>query len=145
MSNITHGLVAGFVATVVLTVMLVAKSMMGLMPALDPIMMLAAMMGMPIVVGWLGHFMIGTVAWGGLFAILGDRIPGDSNIARGATLGVAAWLAMMIVIMPMAGAGAFGMAMGIMAPMMTLLMHVVFGVVLGWVYGRLNNTQGVAA
>ena len=43
---------------------------------------------------------------------------------------------MMIVIMPMAGAGLFGMNMGVMAPVMTLMLHVIFGAVLGLVYGR---------
>jgi hypothetical protein len=38
--------------------------------------------------------------------------------------------------MPMAGAGLFGMNMGVMAPMMTLVLHLIFGAVLGWVYGR---------
>jgi hypothetical protein len=47
---------------------------------------------------------------------------------------VAAWLGMMIIVMPMAGAGLFGMNLGIMAPVMTLVLHVVFGAVLGAVY-----------
>jgi len=38
------------------------------------------------------------------------------------------------MVMPMAGAGLFGMAMGIMAPMMTLVLHVIFGAVLGAVF-----------
>ena len=28
------------------------------------------------------------------------------------------------------------MNMGVMAPMMTLVLHLIFGAVLGWVYGR---------
>ena len=41
---------------------------------------------------------------------------------------------MMVMVMPMAGAGLFGMAFGVMAPMMTLVLHIVFGAVLGAVY-----------
>ena len=44
---------------------------------------------------------------------------------------------MMVMVMPMAGAGLFGMKMGLMAPMMTLVLHLVFGAVLGWIYGKL--------
>jgi hypothetical protein len=37
-------------------------------------------------------------------------------------------------VMPMVGAGLFGMNLGIMAPMMTLILHIVFGAVLGTDY-----------
>ena len=37
-------------------------------------------------------------------------------------------------MMPMAGVGFFGSHLGIMAPVMTLMLHIVFGFVLGTVY-----------
>lgn len=134
MSNIKAGLVAGFSATVVLSAMMVGKSMMGVMPELDVIHMLGAMMGVSALFGWIVHFMIGTLAWGGGFAVLYGAIPGSGAVQKGILFGVAAWLGMMVMVMPMAGAGFFGMAMGIMAPMMTLVLHIVFGAVLGAVY-----------
>lgn len=39
------------------------------------------------------------------------------------------------MVMPMTGAGIFGMNSGIMAPMMTFVLHIAFGAVLGGVYG----------
>ncbi|MEO8599694.1 MAG: DUF6789 family protein [bacterium] len=45
-------------------------------------------------------------------------------------------LIMIVILMPMAGAGLFWMKMGIMAAAMTLVLHLIFGAVLGWVYGR---------
>lgn len=134
MSNIKAGLVAGFSATAVLSAMMVGKSMMGVMPELDVIHMLSGMMGVSPILGWLLHFMIGTVAWGVGFAILYSVIPGSGAVKKGILFGIAAWAGMMILVMPMAGAGLFGMAMGIMAPMMTLALHIVFGAVLGAVY-----------
>ena len=134
MTNLKNGFLAGFIATAVLSVMMVAKGMMDVMPALDVAAMIAMMMGAPIIVGWLAHFMIGTVAWGGGFAILYDAIPGGSAVLKGVVFGVAAWLGMMIVVMPMAGAGFFGMNFGMMAPVMTLVLHIIFGAVLGGVY-----------
>lgn len=134
MTNIKAGLVAGFSATVVLSAMMMAKSMMGLMPELDVIHMLSGMMGAPPLVGWLAHFMIGTLAWGGGFAVLYGLIPGSGAVMKGILFGIAAWLGMMVMVMPMAGAGLFGMAFGVMAPMMTLVLHIVFGAVLGAVY-----------
>ncbi len=134
MQNISAGLVAGFVATLVLSAMMIAKGMMGVMPELDVAAMIGMMMGASVAVGWIIHFMIGTIAWGGGFALLYDKIPGSNAVIKGIIFGVAAWLGMMIVIMPMAGAGLFGMNLGIMAPVMTLVLHIVFGAVLGAVY-----------
>jgi len=134
MQNIKAGLVAGFVATVVLSAMMGTKTMMGIMPELDVIAMLSAMMSAPAIMGWIGHFMIGTIAWGGGFALLYGVIPGAGAVMKGIAFGIAAWLGMMVVVMPMAGAGLFGMAFGIMAPMMTLVLHIIFGAVLGVVY-----------
>ncbi len=51
----------------------------------------------------------------------------------------------MILPMPMAGAGFFGLKMGLMAPVMTLLLHLIYGVVLGYVYGLLNKSPTSAA
>ena len=134
MKNLTAGFIAGCLATIVLSVLMIAKNMMGVMPALDVIHMLAGMMGMPTAAGWIGHFAIGTIAWGGGFAILYNHIPGESALVKGIVFGIGAWLAMMIVVMPMAGAGFFGMNLGIMASMMTLVLHVIFGAVLGLAY-----------
>jgi len=143
MTNLKNGFLAGFIATVVLSVLMVAKGMMGLMPALDVVAMLSMMMGTPVIMGWLAHFMIGTLAWGGGFAVLYDAIPGGSALVKGVAFGIAAWLAMMIMVMPMAGAGFFGMSFGMMAPIMTLMLHIIFGAVLGGVYG--SRVPAVAA
>ncbi|MDP4034078.1 MAG: hypothetical protein Q8P60_14725 [Pseudorhodobacter sp.] len=137
MNNIVAGLVAGFVATVILSAMMVAKGMMGIMSELDVIAMLGAMMGASAMMGWLGHFMIGTLVWGGGFAVLYALIPGNTALYKGILFGVAAWLGMMVMIMPLSGAGFFGMALGLMAPMMTLVLHIVFGAVLGTVFHML--------
>ncbi len=145
MNKLIPGFVAGFAATVVLSVLMVAKGMMGVMPQLDVIAMLSAMMGMSAIMAWLGHFMIGTVAWGGGFATLHGVIPGGSTLMKGVVFGIGAWLLMMIMVMPMAGAGLFGMALGIMAPMMTLVLHIIFGAVLGKVYESLSQDSLAAA
>lgn len=145
MKHIFSGFAAGLVATVVLSMMLIAKSMMGVMPSLDVIVMLSTMMGATALVGWLAHFMIGTLAWGGGFALLYDAIPGTGATAKGVAFGIAAWAAMMIMVMPMAGAGLFGMAFGIMAPMMTLVMHIIFGWVLGATFQALASGRHALA
>lgn len=145
MSTIVKGLVAGFVATLVLSVLMLVKSRMGVMPELDPVAMMTEMAraSTPLV-GWAMHVMIGTVVWGILFALVHERLPGGL-VGSGILLGIGAWVVMMVAVMPMAGAGLFGMSMGMMAPAMTLLLHIVFGAVLGFTYGRLGKAGGDAA
>lgn len=43
--------------------------------------------------------------------------------------------------MPMAGAGIFGLNLGMMAPVMTLVLHLIYGAVLGAVYAALLNSN----
>lgn len=135
MGNIGKGILGGIVATVVLSVLMMVKGAMGVMPQLDIIHMLAMMMGVSTAIGWLVHFMIGAI-WGLLFALGYRIIPGGNNVLKGIVFGIGVWVLMMVMVMPMAGAGLFGMNMGIMAPMMTLVLHIIFGAVLGLVHGK---------
>lgn len=146
-TRIGKGIFAGFIATIALSALMIIKTMMGMMPHLNAIKMLGMMahgfIGTPAVplVGWLLHFMIGSLAWGILFALLFDRIPLGSPIGKGLAFATAAWLLMMIVVMPMAGAGVFGLHLGLGAPVATLVLHWVFGAVLGATYGKLAAPQ----
>jgi hypothetical protein len=145
-SNITKGVIAGFIATLVLTALMMMKKMMGVMPELDPVHMMSVMaaqkMGMEtnMMVGWVMHFMIGAVAWGGAFAVLNNILPTQNQMIKGIILGIGAWLIMMVGPMVMAGNGLFGLALGPMAPVMTFMLHIVFGVVLGLAYQKLTHS-----
>lgn len=145
LSAIIKGIIAGFIGTMVLTGLMILKKNMGIMPALDPVHMMSTMaaekMGTEVnlMIGWIMHFFIGSVAWGGAFAILNGVLPGRSQVMKGITLGVGAWFLMMIGPMPMSGAGLFGLSMGIMAPVMTLMLHIIFGAVMGLVFSKLGG------
>jgi len=145
--KISKGIMAGFAATLVLTVFMLLKNMMGIMPELDPVHMMADMaaqkLGMEpnLVVGWIMHFMIGSVAWGGAFAVFNDIIPVKTQRKKGILLGITAWFMMMIGPMPMGGEGLFGLNIGPMAPVMTFMLHIVYGIVLGTVYTKLNKNK----
>jgi len=147
--DIGKSMIAGFVATVVLSALMIMKMMMGLMPDLNAIKMMTVMAhnmaGTPAVpaVGWIMHFMIGTVLWGVLFALIGKSLPGG-YVTKGLFFGVLAWILMMVMVMPMAGAGFFGLKLGMMAPVMTLMLHLVYGAILGGMYSRLDG-PGAAA
>ena len=142
-SRIFPGIISGLIATVVISAIMVMKQAMGIMPGLDPVGMLSdaasQMLGIPHspVVGWMMHFAIGALAWGLAFALIQDRLPFSGLGIRGIVFGIAAWLGMMLVVMPMMGAGFFGLAIGIGAPLMTLMIHIVYGLALALAYRRL--------
>jgi proteasome assembly chaperone (PAC2) family protein len=119
MGRIAKGLAAGAVATAVLSMLMAMKTAI--------------------------HVMIGVVGYGLFIALLDTRLPGRSATLHGVLIGFAGWLLMMTMLMPMAGAGLFGMALGMMAPMMTLVLHLIFGAALGWMFGRLNRSSVVQA
>lgn len=150
MNTYVRAMIASFVATVVLSILMLVKSMMGVMPQLDLVHMLSDMAHAYLGIeaglwfGWIMHFMIGTVLWGLLYALLHRHLPGTSALAKGVTFGALAWLLMMLVPMPMAGAGLFGMKLGLMAPMMTLVLHLIWGAVLGATYAGLGRSVASA-
>jgi len=134
--NWLKGMVAGFAATIVLSALMLMKQQMGLMPQLNPIEMLTNMAGASTpFVGWVIHFLIGTVLWGTLFAWLDPNLPGGSHWLKGVVFSIGAWVLMMILPFPMSGAGFFGAQLGMMAPVMTLVLHLIYGAVMGGVYG----------
>ena len=142
-SIIIKGLLAGLVATLALTFFMMMKKIMGVMPELDPVHMMSEMIAQKMgtapstMIGWVMHFFIGSVVWGGAFAVLNNRLPGKNQISKGINLGIGAWLVMMIGPMPLSGAGLFGLQLGFMAPAMTLVLHIIFGFFLGIVFKKL--------
>jgi hypothetical protein len=147
MNKLINGMLAGLAATVLLSMLMVMKAKMGLMPDVNVIAMLAARMGGNIMLGWAAHVMIGVIGYGLAYALAFSGLPFGNHAVRGIALGMAGWLVMMVAVMPMMGAGLFGLAMpsGIMVPVATLMLHAVFGAVLGYVYGITQRSGGQVA
>ncbi|MDT8406373.1 MAG: DUF2938 family protein [Methylococcales bacterium] len=129
---IVRGIIAGLVATVVLSIMMVVKGAMGVMPELNVIAMLASKMGGIVALGWAAHFMFGVI-YGVVFGLIQGKLPGPL-VVRGIVLGIIGWLIMMVMVMPMMGQGLFAANMGMMAAVATFMLHVIFGAVLGLTY-----------
>lgn len=72
------GDIAGFAATTALTILFYAQHAMGYWPQVSFISMLMAADGTPDspAMAWVLHYAIGTVAWGGLFAVFSPHLPG---------------------------------------------------------------------
>jgi len=145
MGSYSKAIGAGFIATVILSIIMVLKTVMGVMPQMNAIAMLTqmahGMAGMPAspVVGWVLHFVIGSILWGVLYALLYAKLPGASALPKALGFSVLAWLLMMVVVMPMAGQGIFGLAIGPMASVATLMLHLIWGVALGMTYRVLTR------
>ena len=129
--NWTRGIVGGLAGTAVMTALMRMAPAMGL-PPMNIGAMLGSVMGGSLVVGWMAHFVIGTVLAMVYAALFATRLPGPGFL-RGALYGFAPWLVAQLVVMPMMGAGAFGGSFG--AAFGSLMGHLVYGAVLGSIYG----------
>ena len=138
--NPARVIAAGLIGTAAMTVIgLYGAPMMGI-PAMNPAVMLAGAMGGNLALGWAGHLMIGVALAAG-YAVVGTQIPGPV-VFRGALYAIAPFLLAQLVVMPMMGmplfSGSLPMAMG------SLIGHLVYGAVVGAVYGT-PGTHRVAA
>lgn len=142
--DVQSGLIAGFMATIVLSILMLAKSSLGLMPQLNPVEDIVHVadqptgMIFPLPLGWIGHFLLGTVVWGIVYAALQASLPG-APVVKGVIFGALAWLAMMIIFMPLAGHGLFALSLGPQATVATLVLHLIYGAVLGGVYAKVAH------
>jgi hypothetical protein len=131
-------MIAGFVATLALGALLLLKGSLDLWPQLNIIRLLSSLGSISTAAAWMDHFIVGTVVWGLLFSIfdgVGSKLP---QWLRGVIFGIFAWFLMMVLFMPAAGAGLFGTKIGIVAPVVMLGMHLIYGAVLGTAYGLLT-------
>lgn len=130
--SVIKGAIAGFVATAVVSGLIVAKELAGWWPQLDFVRLLSG--GGEDALGWAIHFAVGTLLLGPLFAVLAPRLPGTSCIAKSIVFVCGAWLIMQLAVLPLLGLGAFGARYGFVVPALTFVMNVVFGVILGLVF-----------
>jgi hypothetical protein len=95
----------------------------------------------PPMAGWLWHLLIGTLGWGVLFGVMVPVLPGRSPWRKGIAFGVIAGALVMLLVMPLAGAGYFGMELTVWDPVVSVIFHIIYGVTLGGVYGLLAGRR----
>lgn len=130
-TRIKKTLIGGITATTAMTLLMMAGPMMG-MPKMPIGDMLAGFIGIHVALGWVLHFMIGTVLAAGYIFVWKER--GSSNpVVRGLLFSLLPFFMAQLIVMPMMGAGLFSsntpaplvMVMG------SLMGHFVYGAVLG--------------
>ena len=129
-NKITKSITAGIIGTAVMTLFMMIAPMMG-MPKMSAPHMLSGMLGVPIAVGWIMHFMIGTIfAFAYAFFFINVLKKVSSNILKGAIFGFAVFIfaqimmaimGMMMPMPPMEGSMMLMMIGSIMG-------HIVFGI-----------------
>ncbi|MBK8501530.1 MAG: hypothetical protein IPL46_04590 [Saprospiraceae bacterium] len=129
--KIKQALIGGIVATVIMTLFTMMAPMMG-MPKMNIPQMLSMMMGFPIAVGWIMHFMIGIIfAMSYAFFFINVVKGISSNVLKGAIFGMAAFVfaQIMMVIMGAMMGGAPPMEGSMVLTMFGSIMgHVIFGI-----------------
>ena len=129
--NVGKAVLAGLAGTAVMTMLMLLAPKMG-MPPMNIGAMLGSVMGGYVALGWVGHFMIGTVLALGYALVFAARIPGAPAV-RGAIFSLLPWLMAQLVVMPVLGMGPFSGSMLVAGG--SLMGHLVYGVVTGLVYG----------
>ncbi len=146
MSRVKKGMIAGLIATIAVSILEAVNVIAG--PWVEPFpLFIASLLGMPgnLAVGWIAHFVAGTVILGSLFGILCPRMPGQTPETKGIIFAVGAWAVLMVMVFLVGdarifqGSGGFGMVAWM------LVSHMVFGIVLGNVYTRLVQREKRAA
>lgn len=148
MSRFVAGLLAGTIATAVVSILMVLELTLGPGVQLSFIEALAEAFARQfdtsrnLALGWLAHLVIGTLGWGSLYALINPGSTGAS-LSRGVQFGLIIWLLMMVVLMPLAGKGLFGLENGGLFMLVALVQHLIYGIVLAHYYGHMLEPVGV--
>jgi hypothetical protein len=125
----------GVLATLAMSVPMLVGSASGISPMPKPIppAIAAHVFGeatpRPLLIGLaFGSHLLYGGAWAALLGILGSRATVWHALALGALL----WVVMGLVVLPWLGWGLFGLGLRSQIALATLLLHVVYGVTLGW-------------
>lgn len=138
--NTTKVITAGIAATAVMSIVTVMVAPMMGMPKMDFGTMLGTnnpMMAMPYMAGWIIHFVVGIVLTVIYASIFLNKLSGSYTV-RGIIFAMIPFIIAQSMMMPMMGNGFWSSASEVqmMAIMGSLIGHIVFGAVLGTVYGK---------
>jgi hypothetical protein len=141
--NVERAILGGFVGTVAMTLMMYFVSpMMGV--KMDIAGSLGKMLGGSWALGMTMHFINGTIIFPLIYAFLLYRILPGQAWAKGVYWGLVLWYLAQAAVMPMMGGGLFSANMGgIKAVMGSLLGHIVYGGLLGWIGGSAKGKSAI--
>lgn len=131
-NKIQKSILGGIVGTGVMSLIMFIAPLMG-MPKMSPPEMLSNMLGLPFILGWIMHFMIGiTFALSYVFIISGYLKKISSKMVNGALFGLIIFLFAQVMMLLMNGImGGMASPEGSMVLMMigSIMGHIVYGIV----------------
>src|SRR5581483_7510217 len=99
MAYSTKGLIAGFIATSILSAVMLLLTALGQEDA-DIVTLIDRFGSIRRLGAWADHFLVGAVLWGAIFPRFEAGTPRAPIWLKGIGFGVLAWLAMMVLFMP---------------------------------------------
>lgn len=136
-TKIQKTILAGIIGTAVMTLIMMIAPMMG-MPKMSPPAMLSGMLGVPIFVGWIMHFMIG-IAFAFAYTYLCIFKHKIKNVwLKGAVFGIIAFVFAQIMMAIMGAMMPMPKMEGSMMAMMigSLMGHIIFGMTVAKIVGN---------
>ncbi len=131
-NKITQSIIGGILGTTAMTLVTLISPMIG-MPKMSAPAMLSMIMGFPIAVGWMMHFMIGIIfAFAYSFFVINWLNKISSTILRGTIFGIITFIFAKITIATMgAMIGGIPPMKGNMMLMMvgSIIGHIIFGII----------------
>ena len=137
------GALAGFVVVLFTTIINLASRFIGLLPeAMDLREMAGSIIDQEIhptgalIIGIIVHIIIGVIT-GMVYSCIVKLL----NAGSGIVFMIAFWLFNMLLGMPLAGRGLFGLNDGVAIPIATFILHIVFGICMGLVAKKLLKSR----
>ncbi len=152
-AHVSRAIGAGFVATVLMTILMYGGPSVGL-PRLDIAAMIGSFLtgGLPVIKGggvwWTGmivHFFDLTILFPVIYAAWAYSWFGGPPLVRGISYGIALWLLSEIIVMPIVGAGFFNDQAAAQGAVVAGLFfaHLLYGFVLGGMGGHQTEYRRV--
>lgn len=141
MNKYISSLIGGVIATVILSILMIIKMQMGLLPQFNVIADMTDIAGAQTpIIGWAMHLVLGIIIWGLLFAIVSHLFKGPYSV-KGIQFGILLWFLMMIIYMPVTENGFFASHLGYPVMLASLILHIIYGFFLGLFTGLIYKDK----
>lgn len=140
-----NAILAGLIATIIMTALMMLAKSMGVMRMMGVKMDLPGMLGSMVygkeatgmkvmLTGLIMHLVTGSLLGGVFGYFVAQDVFFQATIKSAVVFSIIPWLIMVFVVLPMMGKGVLGVRMGPMLSvgMMTLILHLVYGASLGY-------------